>query len=134
MKSQDSKWWYEAALDDWRAFQVLKRDQNYPAAVFHLQQTAEKMLKAVCYYHRRPVFTHSTVEILKKLDSIGIPVEEEIHACARRLDPHYVTARYPNGVGGIPRDFYDLRIVEELESCTRTLMNFAESKLSEVIG
>jgi HEPN domain-containing protein len=92
------------------------------------------MLKALSHYHGRPAFTHSAVEILKKLKSIGVPVGEELEACARRLDPHYITARYPNGVGGIPRDFYDLSLVEELESCSRTLMNFAESKLSEGIG
>lgn len=134
MRSQDSRWWHEAALDDWRAFEVLKRERNFAAAVFHLQQAAGKILKAVSYRHGRPAFTHSVLEILKKLQQMGIAVDEALTACARRLDPHYVTARYPNAVGGSPRDFYDLTLVEELETCTRKLMSFAESKLSEVTG
>ncbi|MDA2923694.1 HEPN domain-containing protein [Acidobacteria bacterium AH-259-L09] len=134
MRSQDAKWWRETARDDWGAFEVLKREANYPAAVFHLQQAAEKILKAVCYQQGQPAFTHSTVEILRKLESIGLAVSEEFKGCARRLDPHHITARYPNAVGGIPRDFYDLPLVEELEAWTKTLMNFAESKLSDESG
>jgi HEPN domain-containing protein len=130
MRSLDARWWWEAALDDWRAFEVLRREENYPPAVFHLQQAAEKALKALCYSRGLPAFTHSTVEPLRRLGDLGISVEEKLSAAARRLDPHYITARYPSGVGGVPRDFYDRELVEELEGCARSLMSFAESKLS----
>lgn len=98
-------------------------------AVFHLQQNAEKMLKALCLKEGRPGFTHSAIDLLRKLKGMKVDVPEEAFQAARRLDPHYILSRYPNGVGGVPRDYYDLAMVEELEKCARTLMSFVESRL-----
>lgn len=127
MKSEEQEWWYQAVQDDWKAFESLKRDNNYSLAVFHLQQAAEKGLKSLCYKGGRPGFTHSCLELLRKLESMGFAVTEELYIAARRLDPHYTLARYPNGVGGVPRDYYDLSLVEELEQCAKRLMSFVES-------
>lgn len=129
MRTQEQNWWLEAARDDWRAYEVLKNAAYYPAAVFHLQQASEKSLKALCMRHGRPGYTHSTIDLLKKMDGLGVKVAEEVFAAARRLDPHYILSRYPNGVGGLPRDYYDLKLIEELESCAKTIMSFAESSL-----
>ena len=127
MTREEQEWWVQAARDDWKAFESLKRDNNYSLAVFHLQQAAEKGLKSLCYKGGRPGFTHSGLELLKKLAGMGFGVTNDLYAAARRLDPHYTLARYPNGVGGVPRDYYDLSLLEELELCARTLMSFVDS-------
>lgn len=77
MRTEEQHGWLESAKDDWRAFETLRKEENYAMA----------------------------------------------------LDPHYILSRYPNGVGGIPRDYYDPAMIEELEKCAKTLMNFVESKL-----
>lgn len=129
MRSEEQLWWLESAKDDWNAFEVLKKNGNYSTAVFHLQQTAEKMLKALCMKEGRPGFTHSALDLLRKLQGMDINAPEEAFQAARRLDPHYILARYPNGVGGIPRDYYDMALVEELEQCAKILRSFVESRL-----
>lgn len=91
-------------------------------------------LNALCMHKRRPVFTHSCVELLRKIDFMGPAVPEDVASAARRLAPHYIMARYSNGVGGAPEDFYDDRIVQDLESCCRILMSFVESRLAEPTG
>lgn len=129
MRTQEQNWWLESSKDDWKAFETLKSNGNYSLAVFHLQQSAEKTLKALCLKHGRPGYTHSCLDLVKKTAEIGIKVSEDIFAAAKRLDPHYILSRYPNGVGGIPRDYYDLKLVEEMERCSKTIMNFVELNL-----
>lgn len=129
MRSEEQHWWLESAKDDWSAFETLRREGNFAMAAFHLQQNAEKMLKALCFKEGRPGFTHSSLDLLKKLQGMRVEVPEEAFQAARRLDPHYILSRYPNGVGGIPRDYYDPAMIEELEKCAKTLMNFVESRL-----
>lgn len=40
------------------------------------------------------------MDLLKKLKDIGIKIDENILEAGRRLDPHYIFAGYPNGLGG----------------------------------
>jgi HEPN domain-containing protein len=134
MGTDEKRWWLEASQDDWAAFEVLKSKENYSLAAFHLQQASEKILKAICLKEARPAFTHSCVELCHKIGAMGINVPEEVTAAARRLDPHYIFARYPNGLGGSPRDYYDAALIEELERCAQTLKSFAESQLSSRTG
>lgn len=129
MRTKELNWWLESSKDDWEAFKTLKASGNYPMAVFHLQQAAEKVLKVICLKHGRPGYTHSCLDLLKKVEGFGISIDKGVWAAARRLDPHYILSRYPNGIGGIPRDYYDLKMVEELEQCSKTIMNFVESNL-----
>ncbi|MBI5681670.1 MAG: HEPN domain-containing protein [Deltaproteobacteria bacterium] len=129
MRTQEQNWWLESSKDDWRAFEVLKSSGNYSLAVFHLQQSAEKALKALCLKHGRPGYTHSCLDLLKKIIGIGVKVDEAVIGSTKRLDPHYILSRYPNGVGGIPRDYYDLKLVEEMEKCSKIIMNFVELNL-----
>lgn len=126
---EEINWWLETSQNDWEAFIVLKEKANYPASAFHLHQCAEKALKALCLKHKRPGFTHSCIELCMKLQSYGISIPEEIFKSARRLDPHYIDSRYPNGIGGPPGRFYDIDLIKELEECTRKTRNFVDSQL-----
>lgn len=134
MGSDEKRWWIEASQDDWAASETLQNSGNYPLAAFHLQQASEKILKAVCLDKARPAFTHSCVGLCHKIGTIGVEVPDEVTAAARRLDPHYILSRYPNGLGGSPRDYYDVALIEELAKCARTMKSFAESLLSNQVG
>lgn len=129
MRTDEQNWWLESSKDDWRAFETLKESGNYSVAVFHLQQAAEKALKALCLKHGRPGYTHSCVGLFKKLEESGVIAGDDVLSAARRLDPHYILSRYPNGVGGIPRDYYDIRLLEELTQCAKMITNFVDLKL-----
>jgi HEPN domain-containing protein len=129
MAGEDVKWWIESSDFDFDAYKALLEKENFSNAAFHLQQCAEKRLKAVILSKGRLVYTHSILDILTKLDSIGIKVGEELKKAARRLDPHYILSRYPNGIGGSPQRFYDRELLVELEQCMRLLMKFADSNL-----
>ena len=134
MRKEETKWWEEAARDDWAAAESLKDDSHLESSACHYQQAAEKILKAVCVAHKRPGFTHICVDLLAKIQSFGVDVQEDLMYAARRLDPHYIDARYPNSVGGDPSQFYDERIISELRECAKKLMSFAESQLSSESG
>jgi len=134
LRGEESGWWERAARDDWEVAESLKRDGHLAASAFHFQQSAVKVLKAACIGSKRPAFTHSCKALLTKLKSMGVDVQEDLFYAARRLDPHYTEARYPNSVGGPPSEFYDERIISELRECANNLMSFAESLLSRKGG
>ncbi len=134
MSVDEKIWWIQASKDDWAAYVVLKEKENYALAAFHLQQAGEKILKAVCIDNSRPAFTHSCVALCHKIKAMQIEIPEDVISAARRLDPHYILARYPNGLGGSPRDYYDVSMLEGIEQCAQKVMSFAESRLSKRNG
>ncbi len=120
MRKEESKWWEQAARADWSAAESLRRDGNLSTSAFHLLQAAEKILKAVCVANKRPAFTHVCVDLLAKIQSMGVDVREELMYAARRLDPHYLNSRYPNHVSGPPSKFYDERIIRSCLNVRRS--------------
>ena len=78
MVSQEISWWLDASRNDWEAFEVLKKSENYSLAAFHLQQSAEKALKAVCLKQGRPGFTHSCTDLVKKLRGSGVNIPDSV--------------------------------------------------------
>lgn len=106
----------------------LTEDCLYEGAAFHLQQSAEKYLKALVVYLGERQRTHSCVRLLAELqDQVEVP--PQLLTDARKLDPHYIDSRYPNSVGGPPRVRYDERIVEELRGCLKRIKHFVSTRL-----
>ena len=134
LSEKEKQYWIAASEDDWEVALLLVKASRFPAAVFHFQQAAEKALKAVCLEGRRPAFTHSCVELLEKIRSMGTEVGGDLLYAARRLETQYVVSRYPNGAGSAPADLYDETIIAELQECARMLTSFAASKLSTKDG
>lgn len=75
----------------------------FPQACFVAQQTAEKALKALCYYRDYDlVKSHSARRIAEALNING-PIRE----AAQVLDQYYIPARYPDGLpDGAPEDYF----------------------------
>ncbi len=125
---QEIKWWLEAAERDRKMASSLNKEGLYEGAAFHLQQSAEKALKALLLRKGRESRTHSCVQIEKLLSSMGIDTAEISKEC-KKLDGHYIMSRYPNGVGGPPKDFYSEDIIKELEECQGKIAEFVRKHL-----
>ena len=79
----------DEAKDDYRR-------GRYWLACFHAQQFAELALKGllVKLVGSYP-FTHSLVELLEALESLGYRINDELYTVAEALEKHYTRARYP---------------------------------------
>lgn len=126
---EEIKFWLEAAKEDERCVDVLIEKEIFSLACFHCQQAAEKALKALCIKKRRPAFTHSCIDLLKKLKNMKFTVREEIFEAARKLDPHYIFSRYPNGLSASIKDYYDNKISQEARQWMKKIMKFVELNL-----
>ncbi|HCJ10383.1 MAG TPA: hypothetical protein DHW14_04375 [Clostridiales bacterium] len=61
----------------------------------------------------------------------GCQVPQAVATACRKLDPHYLNARYPNGVGGAPEEFYDEHITSEAIENAETVRTFVLERLYE---
>ncbi len=99
---------------------------RYWLACFHAQQFAELALKAVLV---RLVgsypFTHSLVELLEAIESLGYRVDEELYTVAEALEKHYTRARYP----GIGLATYNRRAAERCINYAEKIRRFVEEIL-----
>ncbi len=88
--------WIERAED----FLTIAKDslerKIYALACFNSQQATELYLKAILVSKTGShVFTHSLVELLESIESLGFEVPEELFVIAEALESHYIKARYP---------------------------------------
>ena len=124
----DYREWLEKAL----VFLEEARDDvdrgRYWLACFHAQQFAELALKAVLVklVGSYP-FTHSLVELLEALESLGHRVDEELYTIAEALEKHYTRARYP----GIGLSIYNRRAAERCINHAEKIKRFVEEVLRE---
>lgn len=132
--TEESTWWLRTAETDLRTSQVLAAEGIYSNAAFHLQQAAEKGLKALLREHGERESTHSGLGLMHALKRLGENIPEGLDRDLRRLDRCYIDSRYPNGVGGAPEDFYDAPQVEELTECCQRVMAFVRSRLGSEPG
>ena len=120
-------WWWRAAQRDQEMAGMLLSAGYLEGTAFHAQQAAQKALKALLTARGGVGRTHASVHLLTALHGVSVDVPAAAHAAARRLDLHYINARYPNGVDGTPEDFYDQALAEEL-------LVYAEAALTFVAG
>lgn len=95
--------WLAQAKSDLEWGKVTLDNNFFPQACFIAQQTAEKALKALCYYRDYDlVKSHSVRKIAEALDING-PIRE----AGQLLDQFYIPARYPDGLPeGSPQDYF----------------------------
>lgn len=125
---EEARWWYDTALRDLAMSEAALAKEIYEGCAFHCQQTAEKALKAVLAARGEHSRTHTCVRLLEELRSLGLETAS-VETPARRLDPHYLTARYPNGGDGPPEMFYDEEIATALLEDARKVLEFARAQL-----
>ncbi len=98
-------WWQQSSRDLTHARHVVA-DADHEWAAFAAQQAAEKALKAVVIAHGGEPWGHLTTGLAEALPE-GITAPVPVLDAARRLDKHYIPARYPNGFAdGYPGKLY----------------------------
>jgi HEPN domain-containing protein len=116
-------WWEQAARDLVHARHALA-DADYEWAAFAAQQGAEKSLKALVIARGGEPWGHLTTGLAEALPS-EIAVSEGVLDAARRLDKHFIPARYPNGfAAGYPGKLYTRGEAEQAIADATTIIEF----------
>ena len=129
--AQRSHDWFAQAERDLEHSRASARDGRHEWACFAAQQAAEKALKALLLVHNVEAREHSLVELLDYVRAQArIEPPPEILTAARKLDPHYIQARYPGPRGPAPEALYDDVIAKEMIGCAADLLRWVEPLLA----
>jgi len=123
--------WYEQGKRDYARALLDIQYGYYEWACFTLQQSSEKIIKALGLIRGVTLWGHSLTEMLKRLRQ-EIEIPEEILDSARLLDLYYIPPRYPNGfAAGKPADYFtETQAREGLHAADR-IIRFCEGLLPE---
>lgn len=133
----DVKSWLDRAKDDLRFAKSGAEEGFYPQCCFISQQVAEKALKALIY-SKEPKFeaqelkklrTHKLPLLLKKIESGGIKVSEDIKLSSKVLDRYYLPTRYPDIPD--PTGAYTENIAKDALEKAREIIDFVETQLEK---
>jgi HEPN domain-containing protein len=126
-----SKDWLRQAVRDLESAQSQHENGFYEWACFISQQAAEKAVKAVYQRLGAEVWGHSTTDLLMGLRE-KISVSDELLDSARRLDRHYIPARYPNGwASGTPAEYLTEKDSLDAISDSQGIIQFCSSFLAQ---
>lgn len=121
--------WYEQGKRDYQRALLDIRYGYHEWACFTLQQSTEKVIKALGLARGVTLWGHSLTEMLKRLGQ-DLPVPEEVLESARRLDLYYIPPRYPNGfASGKPADYFTEAQAREALNAADQVIRFCESHL-----
>jgi HEPN domain-containing protein len=98
--------WLKKAEEDFGVAELLLAERvPYLSTVgFHLQQAAEKYLKALLVRHQVEFpKTHNLGKLLDLLAAVEVPLAETLEKTTR-LDPYSVEARYPGDLPAVERE------------------------------
>jgi HEPN domain-containing protein len=109
----------------------LRQYGYYEWACFTLQQSSEKVIKALGLVRGITLWGHSLTEMLKRLRQ-DLEIPEEVLDSTRLLDMYYIPPRYPNGfAAGKPADYFTERQAREGLYAADRVIQFCESYLPE---
>ena len=125
--------WFSTALDDLDAAEIMHDNGKYAHACFLCQQSAEKAIKALYYYHDMDPWGHSILKLIEELSPSCI----HYHALkiftddARVLDRLYIPTRYPNGLPDIiPAQAYGIADSKTAIQITRKILSSIQPLLT----
>lgn len=123
-----SDWWEQSARDLAHARHALD-DADHEWAAFAAQQSAEKAVKALVMANGGEAWGHLTVGLVEALPAaVGAP--PAVLDAARRLDKHYIPARYPNGfAASYPGKLYTRGEAEQAINDATAIADFCRSHL-----
>lgn len=99
-------------------------------ACFAAQQAAEKAVKAVFQHLHLEAWGHVVHQLLDRLPEPARPPRDVVDR-ARRLDRHYIPARYPSGFeSGIPADFYTAEDARQAIGDAEAVPEFCSRRLA----
>jgi HEPN domain-containing protein len=125
--------WYEQGKRDYERALIDVQYGYYEWACFTLQQSAEKVIKALGLARGLTLWGHSLTEMLKLIgQETGIEVPAAILDRARLLDLYYIPPRYPSGfASGKPADYFTEAQAREALDAADQIIRFCEGYLPE---
>lgn len=121
--------WYEQGKRDHERALIDIRYGYYEWACFTLQQSVEKIIKALGLWRGLTLWGHSLTEMLK-LITLELDVPAAILDRARLLDLYYIPPRYPNSfASGKPADYFTEAQAREALDAADQIIRFCEGHL-----
>jgi HEPN domain-containing protein len=122
--------WLQQAARDLDHARMDVRESYYEWAAFAAQQAAEKACKALHLFLGSSAWGHDVTDLLAHL-----PPEHQAPADlidrAKRLDKHYLPARYPNGfAAGTPMEHYTRGEAEQAVADAEAILGFCHRSTS----
>src|SRR5438552_17455218 len=125
-----SRDWWDQALRDIAHAEHATDAGDHEWAAFAAQQSAEKALKAVIIAHGGEPWGHLTTALVEALPA-DLEAASALDA-ARRLDKHYIPARYPNGFpSGYPGKLYTLGEAEQAIHDAKVILDFCRRHIPQ---
>ncbi len=126
MREEIRNWWVQAKAD-LKSAENLLNSEDYYACSFFCQQAVEKGLKALHLLKKRKIpSTHSLVFLSKE---IGIP--SDFKTSILKLNPEYITTRYPDAANGAPVEIYNGEIAKEHLDGAKKVLEWLEKQIKE---
>ena len=123
-------WWDQSVRDLGHAGHALE-DTDYEWAAFAAQQAAEKALKALLLAQGGEPWGHLTTGLAEALP-LSNSAPPDVLDAARRLDKHYIPARYPNGFAdGYPGKLYTRGEAEQAIADATIVADFCRRQLPQ---
>lgn len=100
-KNEAVEYWISSAQEDWEVAQSLLTAKKFNHALFFLQLTLEKLIKAIHIARRddHPLYVHNLVLLAQKA---GVDFDEHAQEDLKEISSFNVSARYDS----YKRDFY----------------------------
>lgn len=119
--------WLRQARADLESAHALKSVGRYEGCAFFAHQAAEKAVKALWETRGVEARGHALTGLTEPLESVPAEVSDS----ARRLDRHYLGARYPNTLPqGAPADVYTELDAEQALRDAAAYVAYVEGRLS----
>ena len=126
--NRSGDWWSQAERDLAHARNALSAG-DYEWAAFAAQQAAEKAVKALILSRSGEPWGHSVTALIEALPPDARAPAAALEA-AKRIDKHYIPARYPNGFdSGYPGKFYTRGEAEAAIADASHIIEFCRGKL-----
>ncbi|WP_457559352.1 HEPN domain-containing protein [Candidatus Harpocratesius sp.] len=120
--------WAEEAWNDYEMAKILIAASKFNGAVFHAQQAAEKMVKALHFQFNSQPWGHSITKLFQEIEVNLNDIPAYIKSYAMELDRHYTTSRYPDVLPGLtPKDVYDQNAAEDVMHKALEILNYLYS-------
>ena len=121
--------WYDQGKRDYTRAILDIQYGYYEWACFTLQQSSEKVIKALGLARGVTLWGHSLTEMLKLLQQ-DLEIPEEVLDSARLLDLYYIPPRYPDGfASGKPADYFTETQAQEGLYAADRIIRFCEGHL-----